>query len=177
MKINVKFLLKLVSINIGLLGLVALIIELVFGAWIKAPGLWTLSIQRDVSIHRWEQEKYLRDRPMVYSRDYFGFRGNFHALTDINIVAMGGSTTDEPDVSDKETWTSKLEQCLVRRGVSAKIANAGINGQSTLGHIRNFGVWLRHLPNFQPGYLLAYVGINESKIEGGPENNDWGCPR
>ena len=171
MRSNLIYWLKVLGINVGLISLVAILVELVFGAWIKAPGLWTLGIRRDFAIHWWLQEKCLRDRPMVYSRDYYGFRGNSHALRNINIVAMGGSTTEEPNVSDNETWTANLEQCLVRRGVPAKIANAGINGQSTLGHIRNFDVWLHHLPNFRPSYLLAYVGINEPKIEGSPEDN------
>jgi hypothetical protein len=159
------------AVNAALLLAVALIAELVFGAWVKAPGLWTLSIQRDFAIRGWQQEKYLRDAPMLYSRDYYGFRGNSHALEAINIIAMGGSTTDKVELSDQETWTAQLQQCLVSRGAPAKIANAGINGQSGLGHIRNFDVWLGHLPDLRPKYLLIYVGINETKIEGSPENN------
>jgi len=173
MKLNIKYFLKVVSVNALLLCVGAIIVELMFGAWIKAPGLWTLSIQRDVSIRSWEHEKYLRDRPMLYSRDYYGFRGNSHSIAEVNIVAMGGSTTDEPNVSDEETWTLRLEQCLADRDVPAKIANAGINEQSSLGHIKNFEVWLQNIPNFRPRYLLAYMGINEPKIEGGPEDSDF----
>ena len=77
------------AVNAALLLAVALIAELVFGAWVEAPGLWTLSIQRDFAIRGWQQEKYLRDAPMLYSRDYYGFRGNSHALEAINIIAMG----------------------------------------------------------------------------------------
>jgi hypothetical protein len=168
---KIKFWFKVALVNAGLLLVAALVIELVFGAWVKAPGLWTLSIQRDFAIRGWKQEKYLRDKPMLYSRDYYGFRGNSHALAAINIVAMGGSTTDEVELSGDETWTARLEQCLVGRGTKAKIANAGINGQSSLGHIWNFYVWLRRLPGLKPKYLLAYVGINEPKIEAGPEKN------
>lgn len=163
---------KIVGINLAVLcvGLVA--IELMFGAWVRAPGLWTLSIQRDFSMYTWKFERYLRDAPMKYSRDYYGFRGNTHPVEELNIVALGGSTTDEPDVSDEETWIARLESCLNERGVRAKIGNAGINGQSTLGHIRNFSVWFDHVPALHPKYFMVYAGINEPKIVN-PKDNDF----
>lgn len=162
---------KVIVVNLGLLTVFAIVIELTFGAWIYAPGLWTLSIQRDFRIHRWTLEKYLRDNPLTYSRDYFGFRGNHHPPEAINIIAIGGSTTDEPDVSDEETWVAGLETCLNQRNVQAKIVNAGINGQSTLGHIRNFDVWFSRIPRLKPKFVLAMIGINEDKILRGPEQN------
>ena len=148
-------------------------IELVFGGWVRAPGLWTLSIQRDFSIYSWEVEKYLRDKPMKYSRDYYGFRGNTHPVEALNMVTLGGSTTDEPDVSDEETWVAQFEQCLNGQGIGARIGNAGINGQSSVGHIRNFSVWFKHIADLKPKFFLAYVGINEPKIAQTTEANSF----
>jgi hypothetical protein len=167
-----RFWAKVAAINLAvfLVGLCA--VELIFGAWVRAPGLWTLSIQRDFSMYTWKVEKYLRDRPMKYSRDYYGFRGNAHPIKALNIIALGGSTTDERDVSDEETWTARLEACLNDKGIAAKIGNAGINGQSTLGHIKNFSVWFDYVPSLHPKYFLVYAGINESKILD-PIQNDF----
>jgi hypothetical protein len=165
------FWLKVVAVNLALILVVLAAFELMFGAWVRAPGLWTLSIQRDVSIYRWEVDKYLRERPLKYSRDYYGLRGNSHPPSALNMVAVGGSTTDEPDVSDEETWVAQLENCLNENGVPARIGNAGINGQSTLGHIRNFEVWLNRIPDLRPKFVLAYVGVNEPKVEIDPNDN------
>lgn len=128
---RIRFWLKVAGVNLAVLLAGVIVVELIFGGWVRAPGLWTLSIQRDFSIYSWEVEKYLRERPMKYSRDYYGFRGNSHPVSAINMVALGGSTTDEPDVSDEETWTAQLEACLNKAGIAAKIGNAGINGQSS----------------------------------------------
>ena len=170
---RIRLWLKVAGINLAILFVGLTAIELIFGAWVNAPGLWTLSIQRDFSMYTWKVEKYLRDTPMKYSRDYYGFRGNMHPVDAINMVALGGSTTDERDISDDETWTSRLETCLNDAGIGARIANAGINGQSTLGHIRNFSVWFSRIPDLHPKFFVVYAGINEGKILIRPEDNDF----
>ena len=41
------------------------------------------------------------------------------------------------------------------------IANAGVSGQSTIGHIRNFEVWFPQVENLRPKYILFYIGVND----------------
>ena len=44
------------------------------------------------------------------------------------------------------------------------MANSGIEGQSTRGHIRNFKDWYDPLHNLDPDYFIFYVGINDIAI-------------
>lgn len=47
------------------------------------------------------------------------------------------------------------------------IANAGLDGQSTYGHIRNFEWWFPNIPELAPDYVLFYVGLNDFHKEAG----------
>ena len=42
-----------------------------------------------------------------------------------------------------------------------KIANAGIDGQSTVGHIWNFKNWLINIKDLNPKAIIFYIGIND----------------
>ena len=45
------------------------------------------------------------------------------------------------------------------------IVNAGIDGQSTVGHIRAFDLWLRRITGLQAKWILVYVGINDMNLK------------
>ncbi|MCC7016447.1 MAG: hypothetical protein IT564_04520, partial [Rhodospirillales bacterium] len=75
-------------------------------------------------------------------------------------------------ISEGETWTDTLARCLNAAGRSARIANAGVAGQSTRGHIRNFEAWLNHIPGLKPRYAIAYIGINERLLKGREDEDD-----
>ena len=42
-----------------------------------------------------------------------------------------------------------------------KIFNAGIEGQSTRGHISNLKYWFPKLKDFKPKYIIYYIGVND----------------
>jgi hypothetical protein len=44
------------------------------------------------------------------------------------------------------------------------LVNAGVDGQTTYGHLRNFDVWFTHIPDFAPKYYLYYVGLNDLHV-------------
>jgi hypothetical protein len=163
---------KIVSWNLGLILAVALCAELFFGSWFQAPGLWNLGVFRDVQWKIDVSANYARPAPITYSRDYYGLRGSFGKPEAANIVALGGSTTDERKVDDAETWPEVLAACLRERGIGAQIANAAVAGQTTRGHARNFDVWLNHIPNFKPKLAIAYFGVNENALDTRGENDD-----
>ena len=52
---------------------------------------------------------YKNDKKTLYSRDKYGFRGRYKDLDKIDILTVGGSTTDERFLKLKDTWSEKLE--------------------------------------------------------------------
>ena len=97
-----------------------------------------------------------------YSKDKYGFRGREKNINDIDVLVLGGSTTDERYLNLKDTWTERLEQ-KINNNLNKKIdiVNAGIDGQSTVGHIWNFDNWFAKLDDLKPKYTIVYLGLNE----------------
>ena len=96
-----------------------------------------------------------------YKRDEFGFRGKRKQLSDIDILTIGGSTTDERYLNLEDTWSEKIEQLFLNNNIDIDVVNAGIDGQSTIGHIWNFKEWFPKLKDFRPKYIIFYIGLNE----------------
>ncbi len=97
-----------------------------------------------------------------YKRDEFGFRGRMKPVSDIDFLVIGGSTTDQRYVSDASTWGNVLENRLNEPNYNLDIVNAGVDGQSTFGHLWNFDNWLPLVPDLNVDYLVFYIGINET---------------
>ena len=110
----------MVAWNAGLLLLGALIIEAVFGSWFVSPELWGLGIYRDVKWKYKVSERYKRDTYVTHTRDFFGLRGSDNDPESINILLVGGSTTEENGVSDDETWGKILESCLREKWITGR---------------------------------------------------------
>ena len=53
---------------------------------------------------------------------------------------MGGSTTDERYLNLNDTWSEQLELNFKKNNKSIDVVNAGIDGQSSFGHIWNFKI-------------------------------------
>jgi hypothetical protein len=156
-----KFAMKLVAFNFGILFAGVLVAEIIFGSWFGAPQLWSLGVVRDINWKYNVPGTYRRDSPVHYTRDKWGLRGDFGAPKNVEIVAVGGSTTDEGRVSNHEAWPEILEACLKSNGIKMDIANAGVGGQSSLGHALNFKKWFNYIPNFNPKYALIFLGYND----------------
>lgn len=98
---------------------------------------------------------------VIYSRDKFGLRGRKKSLDNIDILTVGGSTTDERYLKLEDTWSEKLETKLKKIYPNLDVVNAGVDGQSTNGHLWNFSNWFNKLENFKPKYIIFYIGNNE----------------
>lgn len=171
----VKNILRIVFWNMALLLLAVVAVELVFGRWFEAfnrPNLWQLSIYRDVEWVLSAQGKYARDTTIRYTRDEFGLRSLHGSPESVEMLVLGGSTTDERFVGDGETWVDEFARCLKQAGTPLNIANAAVAGQSSRGHIRNFDVWLNHINGLRPRFVLVYLGINERLLEGRQSEDD-----
>jgi len=146
-------------------GLFALVAgELLFGNWIFGPQFGTLNIVRNTTRYFDTSELYAGGGVIVYSRDDNGFRGDYGAASDIDVLVLGGSTTDELYTGDADTWTARLGRRFADAGTPLTFANAAVSGQSVRGHNRAFEVWFPRVDGLKPRYVLAYIGYNDSTI-------------
>ena len=152
----------LLACNAGWLAIGVAALELVFGDW-RHPGkinrlnfLKNCSLQYDVSNLYGDPDPVIR-----YTRDRYGLRGRFSQPGEIDILTVGGSTTDQRMIRDGETWQDVLQDRFRQAGAPRIVANAGVDGQSTYGHIQNFHHWFPHVPGLKPRYILFYVGLND----------------
>ena len=153
---------RLVGINLAILLAGVVIIELIFGNWIFGPHLGYLTISRDVALHYDLNPVDPGGGVGTYTRDKYGLRGDYGGdPANIDILVMGGSTTNELYVSDEKTWVAQLDGLLAQGGYKLKAINAGVDGHSSIAHLRSFDVWLPQIPRLHPKYILFYIGINE----------------
>lgn len=106
--------------------------------------------------------KNLPNYTVNYKRDEFGFRDRQSKFSEFDILTIGGSTTDERFIKDEDTWGKKLENKLsliINKKID--VVNAGIDGQSTNGHLWNFNNWFNKLDKFHSKYIIFYIGLNE----------------
>ncbi len=98
-----------------------------------------------------------------YKKDKYGFRGLRKGVNEIDILTVGGSTTDQRFLETKDTWSEKLEFLINSNNpkFNFDVVNAGIDGQSTYGHLWNFENWFSKIEKFKPKYIFFYIGINE----------------
>lgn len=123
-----------------------------------------LNIIRDTELSYRVDHLYKADYSEInYTRDEFGLRGNCRNASDIDILTVGGSTTDQRYVDDKFTFQTHLSQNLsVYLGKEICVSNAGVDGHSTFGHISSFKDWFPNIKNLKPKYYLLYLGINDA---------------
>ncbi len=101
----------------------------------------------------------------TYHRDRFGLRGSYESPARIDILAMGGSTTNELYVGDGLTWTDMLAANFRRDGRVISVVNSGVDGHSTVGHLESLDRWFPRIPSLRARYILVYAGINDIHLE------------
>lgn len=163
MRENKKYI-KIFSYNalIFIIGIV--LIELIFGSWIFGTNFSSLPVKRNI-IKVWEPKHYESEHKAMYKKDKYGFRGNYRNVSEIKILTVGGSTTDERWIDEKLTWSNLLQSHINSyqpRFEKLKIANAGIDGQSSIGSVKNFQNWFNKIENLKPDFFIFYLGINDA---------------
>ena len=157
---------KIFFYNFFLLMFLLICFEIFFGNWFKEESIQNLNIiyNRKINynlrgIYEWNDDK------IVYSRDKWGLRGNYPSTNRINILTVGGSTTDQHYISDGYTFQDIMQNRFRKNNKEVFIVNAGVDGQSTYGHILNFRDWFPKISGLKVDYVLFYVGINDFYIE------------
>lgn len=157
--------LRIIGINFGLLCFGIFLLEVVFGDWLKEDNLNHLMLIRNSDwIFRIEDDHpYAHPREQIhYSRDENGLRGqSFVQPGEVKILTLGGSTTDQRYIDEGDTWQDVMAQQLYKKGVNAPVANAGVDGHSTYGHLLALDQWIPNIKNLHPQFYLFYIGVND----------------
>lgn len=153
---------RLIAINLAILLAFVILLELIFGTWFSGDhALYRFTQVRDTVIERKNPLPGPPDR-IVYTRDAYGFRGLEGPVSRIDLLTVGGSTTDQRWIDDSATFQAVLADLFRDAGRPLSVVNAGIDGQSTFGHIENFPSWFERIPGLHADYVLYYVGINDT---------------
>jgi len=133
--------------------------------WNKAHDI---NILRNVEYKYDLNDIYESDNKIVdYIRNEFGLRDNCSSPQQIDILTIGGSTTDQRFVVFEDTFQTVLQKLLSERAnEKVCVSNAGLDGHSTFGHVRSFEVWFPLIPNLAPEYVLLYIGVNDVSSDG-----------
>lgn len=150
-------------------------LELIFGSWLREDQ-WSkvraINIIRDVQINYDVENIYGKTLPTVtYTRDKNGLRGSCKDNKDINVLTLGGSTTDQRYISDGKTYQDFLQVQLSEKfRKQVCISNAGVDGHTTFGHLESFKIWFPLIVELKPNYFLFYVGINDAGFRSEPNH-------
>jgi hypothetical protein len=121
-----------------------LVLEILFGSWFSNDG-WeralALNIPVNLRVVYDASDLYDGGQRVVYTRDEYGLRGSYGTPADIRILTVGGSTTNQRSITDGRTWQDELARALRERDIHAPVANAGVEGHSTFGHLASFRYW------------------------------------
>jgi len=155
----------LLALMLGIVGL-----ELVFGRWL-ADGSWSeverMNVVRNKAI-RYDVRHIHGPQaaPVSYTRDAHGLRGACTEPAKVRVVTLGGSTTDQVYVDDAQTWQAVLERRLAEAALKQPVcvANAGVDGHTTFGHIAAMERWLPLIPGLRPDFILLYIGVNDAAL-------------
>ncbi len=157
---------KIIGINFAFLLIVMVVAELIFGGWI-GTNYGTLVVPKDFKRRFDVSNLYDPGTPdgmIMFHRDENGFRGEYDDPSKIDILTIGGSTTNEIFVADGYTWSDMLAKAFAEDGKDVTVVNAGVDGQTTVGNSKNFELWFPLVPNLKAKYVLVYVGINDMAL-------------
>ncbi len=104
------------------------------------------------------------DKKIIHSKNSIGFRGDepFKDLENyLSLISIGGSTTENFNLSDDKTWTAQLGKKLERNFRNVWINNAGYVGLSTFAHI----ILMNDIiVKIKPKMVLFLVGANDTIV-------------
>jgi len=162
---------KIVLVNFLVFLIIIAILEIFFGHWFSehsfGPYMREHRLKKNHVVLSYNDIQY----DFYYKRNYHGFRGEEIDPAQIEAVMIGGSTTDERYKPIEFTIAENLNVLLKKNGYNFKITNAGIEGQSTIGHIYNFKHWFPKLKDFSPELYIFYIGINDYSFS--PDQDEY----
>jgi hypothetical protein len=167
---------RTIAVNLAVLAIGLIVLELAFGGWLFGPSWGMMNIPHDISRVFDVSDLYGGPKQAVYRRDHWGLRGAYPDPGHIDILTLGGSTTDQHFVGEGETWQDALAQQFAAAGHPLSVVNAGIDGQSTVGHLRALDQWLPQIPGLKVRFVLAYIGVNDAHVDAQAQYDDMRSP-
>ena len=140
-----------------------------WGSTVRLNIIRNRTYQFDVS------KLYDNDPPTIsYHRNQYGLRDDCASPAAIDILTVGGSTTDQRYVAQEATFQSVMERDLSRlAGRKICVSNAGVDGHSTYGHELAFRYWFPLIPNLKPKLFVFFIGVNDADFtRQGPSDFD-----
>lgn len=124
------------------------------------------NILRNVQFSYDISKLYKSNTPIVnYVRNQYGLRDTCESPSEIDILTIGGSTTDQRYVSLNSTYQAIIEERMkMSSDTFGCVSNAGVDGHSTWGHIYSFENWFPLIPELNPKIILLYVGVNDANF-------------
>ena len=115
--------------------------------------------------HRWSarQQRPLGLRPQSQEAD------EERRSWDLRVVALGDSNTYGPGLPYEATFPALLEARLRSLGRSARVWNAGINGQTVLQGLERLE---RDVMQRQPNLVLVAFGLNDCNLRRWPADDE-----
>lgn len=156
-------LLHMLATNILILTLFLLILELLFGRWLKQDPITAVP-----EIARTAGKKFSfrtggitgEDVLVDFARDHYGLRGMESTDKPIALV-LGGSTGIEQNIPMELTWAERVEHQLQAYGINLEVANASVSGHTLFGNAYAVNQWLSSIP-VNPSVFIVYYGHNDS---------------
>ena len=152
---------KIIAINLALILFGLVLAELTFGNWFM-PYAPPDSRVFDRKMVAW-QDLYEPHGTITYIRDRYGLRGLHDPISKVDIVTVGGSTTDQGYITEGQTW-----QDVIHIETGLVVANAGIDGITLPTHIVAVEDWLHRIPGLHPRYYLHFLGVNDAARSSAP---------
>ena len=136
-------------------------IEVFFGYWFKKEN-FGIYMRKERKIN-WQTTSsfYGQNYNFFYKRNFWGFRGEEFNPKDIKIIFEGGSTGNQRFTPENLTIVGLLNESFKNLNYDIKIYNASTDGKSVNGYINDFNFWFNKIPNFNPKYVIFYIGIND----------------
>lgn len=98
-----------------------------------------------------------------YVRNQYGLRDSCESPAEIEILTIGGSTTDQRYIPLNSTYQNIIEERMkMSSDAFGCVSNAGVDGHTTWGHLYSFENWFPLVPGLNPKIILLYVGVNDA---------------
>ena len=155
---------KILGINFFVTGVILLITELILGKYFLSSAAYNIPetlVNHSESFDVTNIEMAENKITSKYTTDINGYRpyeipksGNELILT------IGGSTTDQLHIDDTKTW-----QALMEKSGNRSVINAGVDGQSSFGHLLAIKKWHSEvLKDKKVDKVLFYIGVNDVRF-------------
>lgn len=155
---------KIISVNILIITLLIIILELVFGGWLRGDSFgYSIREFRNIK-HAMSVEHGKKKYNYFFERNNLGFIGKDVNPEDIEIIFLGGSTGEESLIPPQYRIVDQINLAFEADNSDFKIINASRAGKSTRGYVNDFIYWFPKIEKFKPKIVIFYTGLNDAVL-------------